>query len=55
MQSQDASEIKGEEASKSFLGLSCLDAVQEPGHVLADVSHGGKALGVPIGVAGRCV
>lgn len=34
-------------------GLSCLDAAQEPGHVLADVSHGGKALGVPIGVAGH--
>lgn len=27
--------------------------MQEPGHVLADVSHGGKALGVPIGVAGH--
>ena len=27
--------------------------MQEPGHVFADVSHGGKALGVPIGVAGH--
>ena len=27
--------------------------MQEPGHVLADVSHGGKALGIPIGVAGH--
>lgn len=34
-------------------GLSCLDAAKEPGHVFADVSHGGKALGVPIGVAGH--
>lgn len=34
-------------------GLSCLDAAQEPGHVFADVSHGGKALGIPIGVAGH--
>lgn len=34
-------------------GLSCLDTAQEPGHVFADVSHGGKALGIPIGVAGH--
>lgn len=34
-------------------GPSCLDATQEPGHVFADVSHGGKALGIPIGVAGH--
>lgn len=34
-------------------GLSCLDTAQEPGHVFTDVSHGGKALGIPIGVAGH--
>lgn len=33
--------------------MACLDAAQEPGHVFADVSHGGKALGIPIGVAGH--
>lgn len=32
-------------------GLSCLDTMQEPGHVFADVSHGGKALGVLGGLA----
>lgn len=34
-------------------GLSCLDTAQEPGHVFTDVAHGGKALGIPIGVAGH--
>lgn len=33
--------------------MSRLDAAQEPSHVFADVSHGGKALGIPIGVAGH--
>ena len=32
-------------------GLSCLDATQEPGHVFADVSHGGQTLGVLGGLA----
>lgn len=32
-------------------GLACLDAAQEPGHVRADVAHGGKALGVLSGLA----
>lgn len=32
-------------------GLSCIDATKEPGHVLADVSHGSKALGVLGGLA----
>lgn len=32
-------------------GLSCLDTAKEPGHVLADVSHGGQALGVLGGLA----
>lgn len=32
-------------------GLSRLDTMQKPGHVLADVSHGGQALGVLGGLA----